>query len=309
MLKLIIAGLIGAIIPVVTGIAILSEWKGTVDTGLSAINDRLAGLNIEIREVDSQNTALNEWKGGVDSQLGQIESRAKRAALEAIEDETVKSERARLFREAEENARDAARRHGQAEENAKKKAQSYEQEVTAAIRAADELLEKVEDLKRDIDLTSIKESLSETIRNPEFQKAVVQRVKIPSGAILAFDLTAGCPKGSEWSPYDLAGGRVILGAAKHTNLDQNGEKLSQYELGESGGEEKHKLEKDELPSHAHATEHQLMQVAGQSSSNRIALMQDGASARGLITASNKAGGNVPHNNMPPYISLYFCKKA
>ena len=79
---------------------------------------------------------------------------------------------------------------------------------------------------------------------------------------------------------------------------------SAHAAGSTGGEEKHKLTVDEMPSHSHTIEgnsfynysHQQIPFTG---------MRD----RPASQNTNKAGGDKPHNNMPPYISVYMWKRT
>ncbi len=94
--------------------------------------------------------------------------------------------------------------------------------------------------------------------------------------------------------------------------------LSLYDLGQAGGETNVTLIKSEMPAHRH-TPHANSGAGTQSSPANA----DWASAKvlrqgiNLYTKSNPnttmrpqtlglTGGNLPHNNMPPYLVLNFC---
>ncbi len=136
---------------------------------------------------------------------------------------------------------------------------------------------------------------------------------LPRGAVLAFerdDLTADtCPDG--WQPYKNARGRVIIGAGDPSEsegkfgFDETGNLLTQYVMRQHGGAETHTLIVAEMPSHRHSyvDRHVVAQEDDE-------IMTDGPS-RGWgdhPRNTETAGGGKPHNNMPPYIALYFCKK-
>ena len=147
--------------------------------------------------------------------------------------------------------------------------------------------------------------------------------KIPSGAVVAFDfdikISSGCPKG--WNFFEPAGGRVIVGAGDHQNKwfrSETGEVVSitiyptyvqDIRAGFSetassratGGEERVTLTVAEMPSHSHD-----LPVNSDPSAQGLKWQNGYNKKTGMSTS--EAGDSQPHNNMPPYISLYYCKK-
>lgn len=96
--------------------------------------------------------------------------------------------------------------------------------------------------------------------------------------------------GGTWERIE---GRFLLGAS------------DKYEAGSVGGEEKHKLTVDEMPSHKHkpADNGSFASNGGGPSAGF------GSGPYWYITAStNSVGGDQPHNNMPPYLSVYMWKR-
>ena len=84
--------------------------------------------------------------------------------------------------------------------------------------------------------------------------------------------------------------------------------LSNYDLGQSAGQETHTLNANEMPQHTH-----LPQAAsGDQTTNRAAgsvpasggAYATTANASGAATSS--AGGSQPHNNLQPYLVLNYC---
>ena len=74
---------------------------------------------------------------------------------------------------------------------------------------------------------------------------------------------------------------------------------STYKAGGTGGEATHRLTIEEMPSHTHA----LYEGRGGSTSSAV-------KESGNISAQTQpAGGNKPHNNMPPYLAVYVWKRA
>lgn len=79
-----------------------------------------------------------------------------------------------------------------------------------------------------------------------------------------------------------------------------------FATGSTGGEYKHQLTVDELANHYHQTTYEY-------GTNLVATNGGGAGwthytcntgNRGV----NGTGGNQPHNNMMPYLSVYFWKR-
>jgi microcystin-dependent protein len=100
------------------------------------------------------------------------------------------------------------------------------------------------------------------------------------------------------------------------NFGNPGPGLSGHSLGEMGGSETVTLLDSEMPAHSHT----VMSVAGVFSGNTnivtgnsFAKSSQGNAytpAANLVTMSDEAltptGGDLPHNNMQPYLTLNFC---
>jgi microcystin-dependent protein len=89
--------------------------------------------------------------------------------------------------------------------------------------------------------------------------------------------------------------------------------LSLHDLGETGGSETVSLLESEIPSHGHSlTASQAdgveRQPGGQQFAKGIAISMyqvPGALTQLSPNAASPAGGDQPHNNMMPYLTLYF----
>ena len=78
-----------------------------------------------------------------------------------------------------------------------------------------------------------------------------------------------------------------------------------YGGGATGGEETHTLTIDEMPSHLHKISSTLMWA------NKTGDVQAGTKTyheRSGKQTTQPAGGNQPHNNMPPYLAVYIWKR-
>lgn len=81
-----------------------------------------------------------------------------------------------------------------------------------------------------------------------------------------------------------------------------------YNPGTTGGEAEHTLSIDEMPSHSHETVNNKI-LANDNDDYPITFM-NGTDARVSQNARGtlNVGGNLPHNNMPPYITVYVWKR-
>lgn len=143
--------------------------------------------------------------------------------------------------------------------------------------------------------------------------------KLESGAVTAEKLSQNAllriyPVGSvylsvlETSPAELFGGtwerlenRFLLGAG------------SGYGAGSTGGEAAHTLTAEEMPSHNHI-DHKSARLAVWDSDAGITNVAKGSYGDSLLQflsygiGLNVAGGDQPHNNMPPYLAVYMWKR-
>lgn len=114
---------------------------------------------------------------------------------------------------------------------------------------------------------------------------------------------------TSWTLDNEASGRFLLGA--------NGT----YPAGSTGGEAMHKLTIDELPDMNGTIKMHGAGTGGASVAGVTGVFTDGATETGYNTGENKdgatsvsnivfnVGGDQPHNNMPPYLSVYMWKRT
>jgi microcystin-dependent protein len=90
--------------------------------------------------------------------------------------------------------------------------------------------------------------------------------------------------------------------------------LSLHDLGESGGSETVTLLQSEIPSHPHQLRANVLDSADTNAANPNASLALSSGGTLYQTASNvtmdpnalaPAGGSLPHNNMQPYLTMYF----
>ena len=199
----------------------------------------------------------------------------------------------------------------------------------------DKFREQLEGYRSDIkalrdEVTELREKLAEN----EDPTDKTDMTSIPNGAVVAF--VHACPT-EGWSPYYPAAGRFLIAAGPHgegdvRNRDANGQPLSVYQgpddLSEEtlrtpnaantsdkkriGGVEKYALEPSEMPIHNHLHNDSVTSLYIQGDDTTVNGISGVRTKVDVRRTGNSGGGEdgrtEPHNNMPPYIALYFCKK-
>ena len=122
----------------------------------------------------------------------------------------------------------------------------------------------------------------------------------PDGAVIAFYLSDGCPEG--WKNFNLGAGRFIVGVGRHTINDRYGELVHPLKFGEMDGDRKHKLSKDEMPMHTHLYKFS----SGNDSPLHTDVSEDEFGQKDQTKETSESGKNISHNNMPPFLALYYC---
>lgn len=94
--------------------------------------------------------------------------------------------------------------------------------------------------------------------------------------------------------WERIGGRFLLGAD------------STYAAGSTGGEAEHTLTIDEMPKHNHEIDN--LNASGNATPYMTVQAQDKKGYGGNVQTMF-AGGGKPHNNLPPYLSVYMWKRV
>ena len=83
-------------------------------------------------------------------------------------------------------------------------------------------------------------------------------------------------------------------------------------VGQTGGETEVSLETPHMPEHSHKLSDSETALLIPEIANVPGDFQSGGDysiqMSSTIEDTSEVGGNQPHNNMPPYIALYFCRK-
>lgn len=83
-----------------------------------------------------------------------------------------------------------------------------------------------------------------------------------------------------------------------------------YSAGSTGGESEHVLTIEEMPSHTHTFDHNVL--VDTTADNGFTVGQATNKQHTIIDSINSmqaTGGNQPHNNMPPYLTVYAWKRV
>ena len=114
----------------------------------------------------------------------------------------------------------------------------------------------------------------------------------PVGAIYlsVTDVNPAALFGGTW---ERIGGRFLLGAD------------STYAAGSTGGEAEHTLTIDEMPRHNHEIDN--LNASGSATPFMTVQAQDKKGFGGNVQTMY-AGGNQPHNNLPPYLAVYMWRR-
>ena len=78
---------------------------------------------------------------------------------------------------------------------------------------------------------------------------------------------------------------------------------NKYKAGSTGGEETHTLTVNEMPRHNHLMTFYSGNPGGFQSGQQV------APTNGMQRNTELAGGDQPHNNMPPYLAVYMWKRV
>jgi len=132
-------------------------------------------------------------------------------------------------------------------------------------------------------------------------------IDVDSGAVIAFD-TATCPDG--WDNLVkldqrkfagrllvIAGPQTIRNPPEHSTMARN------YNgNGGEGGQESVKLEISHMPSHDHGG------IWGGTGEKKMGMRNEHQAHTSGYKQIEAQGAGKPHENMPPFVALIFCKK-
>ena len=108
-----------------------------------------------------------------------------------------------------------------------------------------------------------------------------------------------CPEG--WETYTSGNGRFILSSGDYNSIT--------YAINSTGGEDKVLLKQENLASHTHVNGEfsNLLKYTGCDTTKNVDCSNGEPDVLSYATLSN-VGNDVPHNNMPQYLTLALCIK-
>ncbi|MGV6847499.1 MAG: phage baseplate protein [Marinibacterium sp.] len=278
--------------------------------GYEKVADTLAKLDIQTSQAEATGNALKAKLEELEQSLQQAQS-ALNTAEEKVETLTasqseVDQQEERLANLLTESAARVEEFRGQTE-----KLNSANRELKLALEqvgSADKVIDDLFSANGNQLAAAAQEIVNIAVLDENILARIVEAAQFPIGAIVPFYGhefgDRACPPG--WSEFTLASGRFVLGASPT------------YRPGSFGGEESVTLTEAQMPRHQHRTQVGTSRAnfvdkgrfdTGTSNSPTVSNSgQRHPYISGLDFSSSRVGGSQPHNNMPPYIALYFCKK-
>ena len=144
---------------------------------------------------------------------------------------------------------------------------------------------------------TVENLLVELTSSRQFADLVARSSVSTDGMLAAFTSPDGCPPG--WVSFERASGRMLVGTS------------SQFPFGSLGGEEEVTLSVQQIPAHSHSLSDRLF-VSGTSgddaarTSTEMRFHLDQVGEHPDLQETGSMGGGGAHNNMPPYIAIYWC---
>ncbi len=128
----------------------------------------------------------------------------------------------------------------------------------------------------------------------------IATAQIPTGIVVA-SMKRCADLGGGWKAYDVAAGRVIVGVgtARIDGFSRT------FLFDEQGGYWEHVLTENQMPPHRHELTVGQHSVGGK---KVTAWSLEGTGGAYSVSPTGSNGRGEAHNNMPPYIALFYCVK-
>lgn len=150
----------------------------------------------------------------------------------------------------------------------------------------------------DTRFTTTKEELTSLI-NTTIDNTINSIYPIGSVYISLTETNPGTYLKGTWEQFGQ--GRTLIGVG----AGDDGTNTQEFEVNTTGGEYKHKLVIDEIPSHAHKYYSPIVQEVSPASNTSTY----GNYNKDYKIDSDSVGGDGYHNNVQPYITVYFWKRV
>lgn len=272
-----------------SGKNLAQQYVSAFNTGMNiyqCINQLQGYIEWTIKAV---NDVVVQWNDIVDSQLQDSINATKQATTEQFNIEWAKN-KAQLDTEIEGIIQEQFNIDWSEKENA----------INAKIKAVSDDLAS---FKTDTDtkFTTTKEELTALI-NTTINNTVNSIYPVGSVYTSLTNTNPGTFLKGTWEQF--AQGRTLVGEG----TGNDGTDTQTFEINSTGGEYKHKLTVDEMPSHTH----KLQFRGGQGAQPNDPYADDKPMLQGSSTYGknvDNTGGDGSHNNVQPYVTVYFWKRV
>lgn len=269
-----------------SGKNLAQQYVSAFNTGMNiyqCINQLQGYIEWVIKAV---NDVVVQWNETVDSQIKDVINATKQATTEQFNIEWAKN-KAQLDVEIEGMIQDQFNIDWQEKENA----------INLKITGVSNDLSNFK-TETDTRFTATKEELTSLI-NTTIDNTINSIYPIGSVYISLTETNPGTYLKGTWEQFGQ--GRTLIGVG----AGNDGTNTQEFEVNTTGGEYKHKLVIDEIPSHNHKYYSPIVQEV-QNSSNTSTY---GNYNKGYKIDSDSIGGDGYHNNVQPYITVYFWKRV
>lgn len=145
--------------------------------------------------------------------------------------------------------------------------------------------------------TTTKEELTNLI-NTTIDNTINSIYPIGSVYISLTETNPGTYLKGTWEQFGQ--GRTLIGVG----TGNDGTNTQDFKVNATGGEYKHKLVIDEIPSHSHKYYSPIVQAVASSTGSTY-----GNYNKQYLINTESAGGDGYHNNVQPYVTVYFWKRV
>lgn len=268
-----------------SGKNLAQQYVSAFNTGMNiyqCINQLQGYIEWVIKAVNDVIIQLNET---VDSQLKDCINATKQATTEQFNIEWAKN-KAQLDVEIEGIIQDQFKINWQEKEDA----------INLKITGVSNDLSNFK-TETDHMFTTTKEDLTSLI-NTTIDNTINSIYPIGSVYISLNETNPGTYLKGTWEQFGQ--GRTLIGVG----IGNDGINTQVFEVNATGGEYKHKLVIDEIPSHTHKYYSPIVQAVAPSSDSAY-----GNYNKEYKIDTEAAGGDGYHNNVQPYVTVYFWKRV
>lgn len=269
-----------------SGKNLAQQYVSAFNTGMNiyqCINQLQGYIEWVIKAV---NDVVIQWNEIVDTQIKDAINATKQATTEQFNIEWAKN-KAQLDGEIKGMIQDQFKIDWQERENA----------INLKITGVSNDLSNFK-TETDTRFTTTKEELTSLI-NTTIDNTINSIYPIGSVYISLTETNPGTYLKGTWEQFGQ--GRTLIGVG----TGDDGTNTQEFEFNTTGGEYKHKLVIDEIPSHAHKYYSPIIQDVSPSSNTSTY----GNYNKDYKIDSDSVGGDGYHNNVQPYITVYFWKRV